>query len=367
MNPSRLALARKRRGLTKVALAGRVDLTARSLSSYESGAARPSPETVEALADALRFPVSFFSRPDLEELPADGASFRALKSMTAGQRAAALAAGALAVELNQWIEARFRLPSADLPDLRDHEPEDAARVLRVDWGIGVLPIGNMVHLLESQGVRVFSLAERAKQVDAYSLWHSGTPFVFLNTMKTPEHGRMDAAHELGHLVLHRHGGTRNRGRDIEKDAQRFGAAFLMPEESIRSLVRRPWLPTMPQLIQLKHNWKVSVAALARRLHALGLLSEWSYRGVNVELSRYGRSREPGGIDERETSQVFEQVFRALKQRGIPKSSVARDLGLHVGDLEVLIFGLSPMTRSRGRGSCGDREAVARRARMKLVR
>ncbi|MCY4598363.1 MAG: XRE family transcriptional regulator [Acidobacteria bacterium] len=366
MNPSRLALARKRRRLTKVALARLVNLSPRSLSSYESGVTCPPREILEALADALRFPVSFFSRPDVEELPADGASFRALKSMTAGQRDAALAAGALAVELNRWITDQFTLPSADLPDLRDCEPEDAARVLRVEWGIGVLPIGNMVHLLESKGIRVFSLAERAKQVDAYSLWHAETPFVFLNTMKTPEHGRMDAAHELGHLVLHRHGGTRNRGRDVEKDAQRFGAAFLMPEDSIRTLVRRPILPTMPQLIQLKRNWKVSVAALARRLHVLGLLSDWSYRGVNVELSRYGRSREPGGVTDRETSQVLDRVFSHLKQRGILKSSVAQDLGLHVADLELLIFGLSPMTRSRRRGSCGDREAVARRARMKLV-
>ena len=44
-----------------------------------------------ALADVLRFPVGFFSRSDPEELAADGVSFRALKSMTAGQRDAALA------------------------------------------------------------------------------------------------------------------------------------------------------------------------------------------------------------------------------------------------------------------------------------
>ena len=116
--------------------------------------------------------------------------------------------------------------------------------------------GNLVHLLEAKGIRVFSLAgERGKQVDAYSLWCDRTPFVFLNTMKTPEHGRMDAAHELGHLVLHRHGGTHRRGRDVEMDAHQFGAAFLMPAASVRSVVPRLMAPTMPQLIQLKLNWK----------------------------------------------------------------------------------------------------------------
>ena len=366
MNPSRLTLARKRRGLNKVALARRIGITARSLLSYESGRAYPPATTLDALAEALGFPVPFFSQPDPVELQPDGVSFRALKSMTAGQRDAALAAGSLAVDLNRWITGRFELPSADLPDLRDFEPEDAAHALRVDWGIGVRPIDNLVHLLEAKGIRVFSLAERGKQVDAYSLWCDGTPIVFLNTMKTPEHGRMDAAHELGHLVLHRHGGTHHRGRDPEMDAQRFGAAFLMPAASVRSVARRLIAPTMAQMIQLKLNWKVSVAALARRLYKLGLLSEWGYRGVNVQLSRYGRTREPGGIRERETSQVFEEVFRSLKETGISKACVAQDLGLHVGDLEMLTFGLSPVPGSRNRSSPDDPQVVARRAGMKLV-
>ena len=71
---------------------------------------------------------------------------------------AALAAGSMAVDLHRWITDRFQLPSADLPDLRDYDPEDAANALRMDWGIGVRPIGNLVHLLEAKGIRVFSLA-----------------------------------------------------------------------------------------------------------------------------------------------------------------------------------------------------------------
>ena len=366
MNPSRLTLARRRRGLNKMTLARHVGITPKSLANYESGRACPPLSTLGALADALRFPVAFFSRPDPEELAADGVSFRALKSMTAGQRDAALAAGSLAVDLNRWIAKRFQLPAADLPDLRDYEPDEAAQALRMDWDIGVRPIGNLVHLLEAKGVRVFSLAERGKQVDAYSLWSDGTPFVFLNTMKTPEHGRMDAAHELGHLVLHRHGGTHSRGRDVERDAQQFGAAFLMPAASIRSVVPRMRAPTVPQLIQLKVNWKVSVAALARRLYTLGLMSEWSYRGVNVQLSRYGRAREPGAIQERETSQVFEKVFRSLRASGVSKAQIAQELDLHVGDLEMLTFGLNSVAGSRRRGTVGNPNAVATPTRMKLV-
>jgi len=33
-----------------------------------------------------------------------------------------------------------------------------AEALRHHWGIGELPINNIIHLLESKGVRIFSLA-----------------------------------------------------------------------------------------------------------------------------------------------------------------------------------------------------------------
>jgi hypothetical protein len=71
---------------------------------------------------------------------------------------------------------------------------------------------------------VFSLALDAAEVDAFSMWRQSTPYVFLNTKKSAEHGRFDAAHELGHLVLHRHGSPRVRadqGRSVP-DQERAG-------------------------------------------------------------------------------------------------------------------------------------------------
>jgi Zn-dependent peptidase ImmA (M78 family) len=59
-----------------------------------------------------------------------------------------------------------------------------------------------------------------------SIWRSETPYVFLNTMKPSEHSWHDAAHELGHLVMHKHGGP--RGRAAEEQANHFAAALLMP-------------------------------------------------------------------------------------------------------------------------------------------
>jgi Zn-dependent peptidase ImmA (M78 family)/DNA-binding XRE family transcriptional regulator len=289
-NPSRLVLAWKRRGLTMTRLAEAIGVESRSISGYEKGEFSPDPDKRALLAKVLRFPATFFSGDDLEPLSPDTASFRALSKMTAGQRDMALGAGTIALLLNEWIEERFDLPAANLPDLsRDAGPEAAAASMRQLWGLGELPVKNMVHQLESKGVRVFSLAIDAAEVDAFSMWHDGTPFVFLNTLKSVEHSRFDAAHELGHLVLHRHGEP--QGQEAEREAHAFAAAFLMPRGSV--LAHAPRFATVGHLVKLKKYWTVSVVAPAYRLHALGALSEWHYRQLYIEISTRGyRKNEP---------------------------------------------------------------------------
>lgn len=266
----------------------------------------------------------------------DVASFRALKRMTAGQRDTALGCGALALHLNGWLEKKFTLPEASLPDLsRDGDPEAAAEQLRRVWGLGTANIKNTVHLLEAKGVRVFSLAIDATEVDAFSMWRDKTPFVFLNTGKSAEHARFDAAHELGHLVLHRHGAP--QGQDAEREANAFASAFLMPRASVLAIVSR--FTTVDRLVQLKKHWTVSVAALAYRMRALGIFSQWQYRNVAIELAQRGyRKTEPDPAP-RETSQVFAKVAAALREDGISKDVVAEELGISVQEIEQLVFGL----------------------------
>lgn len=349
-NPSRLTLARQRRGMTKTDLAGAISLTVRSVSAYEAGDMEPSEATVAQLAQALRFPRAFFSGVDLDVPRAEAASFRALSSMSAGQRDSALGAGALAMRLAEWLGERFNLPEANLPDLRGEAPEAAANLVRESWNLGDRPIKNVVHLLEARGVRVFSLVQECNAVDAFSVWRGKTPFVFLNTIKSAERGRFDGAHELGHLVLHRN--EPHGGRDAERDADAFASAFLMPKASV--VAKAPPHATIDRIIKLKKNWNVSVAALAYRLHFLGLMSDWHYRTICIEIAQRGfRSKEPEPIP-RETSQLLQKVLQALREDGVSKFAVAEELELEPGELDALMFGLvmTPVTGGSGGGGIG---------------
>jgi len=334
-NPARLVLARKRRGLSKIALAETARIGLRSIGYYESGEVIPSDEAVQSLAVATQFPATFFYGQDIEEIDPLAASFRSLSKMTASQRDSAIAAGTLATTVCKWIESQFELPAPDIPSLRNFDPETAAMVLRNEWGLGVRPIKNVVHLLEAHGVRVFSLPIDSESVDAFSAWHQGTPFVFMNPRKSGERGRTDAAHELGHLTLHEHGVSRNRQAEFEADL--FAASFLMPTADV--IAHAPRAISVKTIHKLKKRWRVSAIALVHRLKALHLITEWQYRTFCIELSRTGyRRSEPDGLP-RDTSQVFAKVFDTLRIEGRSRGAIARDLQITSAELDSLLVGL----------------------------
>lgn len=340
VNPSRIEFARLRRRWTKAGLAKALGVTSRTIQAYEAGEFEPEPERLDRIAELLNFPRPFFlveeSMPSIGE---HSASFRSLSKTSDRLRGSVLNAGAIGFQLNDWIESRFNLPQADLPDLSDLSPEDAAATLRRLWGLGETPIGNMVHLLESKGVRVFSLAEETSLVDAFCIWHEHRPFVFLNTQKSAERGRFDAAHELGHLVRDiysmKHGTARRD--EMEAQANAFASAFLMPRASLTA--QRPAALTLRNLIALKHHWGVSLTALVYRLNSLGLMSEWTHRNLSAELARNGyRTQEPEPM-RHESSQLLTKVFGFLKERGIGKHQIARELNVSVDEINNLGFGL----------------------------
>lgn len=335
-NHRRLNLARKRRRLTSKELAKKAGLSPVTVTRIERANNEPDPESIEKLSGALKFPKEFFLGDDFDELSKDSASFRSLTSMTAKERDAALSAGALAYMLSDWVSERFNLPEADLLDLsHESNPQNAAIMMRQYWGLGEQPVSNMMRLLESKGVMVFSLAENTKNVDAFSCWRNDVPYIFVNTFKSAEHGRFDTAHELGHLVLHKHGAR--QGRVAEKEANIFASFFLMPRSDILSKI--PCFISINQLIQAKKRWQVSLAALGYRLHKIGIMSDWQYRTFCIQINTHGYSHnEPEEIP-REKSLVWEKVFTQLWSERITKKDIANDLHIPTEEIENLVFGL----------------------------
>jgi Zn-dependent peptidase ImmA (M78 family) len=316
---------------------------------------------VRRLAENLGFPQAFFFAGEIDEITPESASFRALSKMSAPRRDEATSAGRLAIEINDWIEQRFTLPTADVPRLEriGQGPAAAATVVRERWQLGEQPISNMVHMLEAHGVRVFTLPAVLEIVDGFSLWWEGTPYVFLNPRKSGERGRFDAAHELGHLVMHADSDL-PAGREGEADANRFAASLLMPEASVRAAGLQH--ATVDRILDAKRRWSVAAMALTHRLHELELLTDWEYQSRCRQLSQRGyRSQEHGGI-QRESSQLLGKVFRSLRANDRSPQDIADGVRITLDELNAFVFGLVPTSVEGG----SDRRAPIKSADLRLV-
>jgi Zn-dependent peptidase ImmA (M78 family)/DNA-binding XRE family transcriptional regulator len=337
-NPRRLSLARKRRRLTAKVLAEKAGLAVDTISRLENGSNPPDDTTITKLVQVLNFPRQFFFDQDPQEIDTGAVSFRSFSKMSARERDAAVSAGSLGLQLSAWIEERFSLPAPKLLDLSyETDPESAAHSVRQSWSIGERPIGNLMGLLETKGLRIFSLSENTASVNAFSFWRDDKPFIFLNNFKTAESSIFDAAHELGHLVMHKHGDPKET-RSAEREANGFASALLMPAKDVRTTV--PRRITIDTILHVKKRWRVSAMAMAYRLNSLKLLSDWQYKSICIELGKRGyRAGEPGGID-RETSVVWRKVLTQLWSEKTTKNDIADSLHLPSNELEGLIWNLA---------------------------
>ncbi|TDT95566.1 Zn-dependent peptidase ImmA (M78 family) [Streptomyces sp. 846.5] len=291
---TRLRTARELAGLSQTQLARASGLTPAAISQFESGAARPSLETVDVLATILAVPAKFFCEAAVDS---HEGFFRSLRrtSVSDRRRARAIAHVAHDLAVDAWSSQQF--PASDVPLLPVSglgagraEIEQVAATVRMMWGLPSGPAPDVVGLLETHGVAVTRLPLDNADVDAFSLPFADHPVIVLGSDKNDRaRSRFDSAHELAHLVLH---GEQIWGvKEVETQAHQFAAAFLMPADDIHDLL--PTSVDWPTLFELKREWQVSLAALLMRARTLGRMSENSYlTAIKAASARGWRRVEP---------------------------------------------------------------------------
>lgn len=290
--PTRLRLARELREWSQADLAKQLRVTPAAISQYEAGAIRPASSTLVRMSEALAVPEGFLELAPPEE---HEGFFRSLRRTSVSHRRRARAIAQVAYDLAQAVG--DALPEVAMPKERpvglDAAPEEIEKVaesVRNDLGLPAGPAGPVVPLLESLGVVVIRLPLDTADVDAFSLPFRDRPVIVLGSDKNDRaRSRFDAAHELGHLILH---GDRVWGiRQVEQQAHAFAAAFLMPAADI--VDELPQRADWDVLFELKLKWQVSLAALLMRARRLGRMSETAYvNAVKAASARGWRRVEP---------------------------------------------------------------------------
>jgi Zn-dependent peptidase ImmA (M78 family)/transcriptional regulator with XRE-family HTH domain len=344
--PDRLTVAREMAGLGIGEVAERIHTSASAVTQFEKGKARPKPETLIRLALTLGVPPEFFAADPLPELPIDACHFRSLRSASIRERRRLIAHGRVLRQITAYLRDRVSFPPEQLsplcrPVTSRGEVEELALAVRDAWQLGQGPISTVVGLLEARGVIPVEVPGHSAKLDAFSVWIEDLPVVFLTPEKhSGSRRRFDAAHELGHLLMHR--GRTAGNAEAEREAHAFASAFLLPYAPFLSECPRrlDWT----RLRQMKQRWGVSLAALIRRAFELGLYTEATYRRAYLVLNQRGWRTEEPDEPKMERPTLLARAVELLGSAGYSPRRIASELKLSESMIERLL-GLGASTEA----------------------
>jgi Zn-dependent peptidase ImmA (M78 family) len=205
------------------------------------------------------------------------------------------------------------------------EVESLAAQLRVKWKLGKDPIPDMTGLLEEHGIKVFVLPLPASVSGLTCLvgcpsQDTHVPVIVVNAGHNIERRRLTLAHELAHRLI-----DENSECNHEKAANRFAGAFLVPRDHlINEAGKQRNALGYRELIQLKHLFRISAAALLVRLEQTGIIEHSTLVYSFQTFAKGWRKKEPEPLEDCgvEVTNRFERLcYWALSEEliSLPKA------------------------------------------------
>lgn len=297
INPRMITLGREAAGLTQAALAHAVGVSQAHLSKVEHGLEEPTNDLLIDLAEQCDVPMEFFSQP--EQPVGEGLVdlFHRKRATLPAKplRRAHAVVNMVRLEVMRLLRNVEMTDVAPFPVFPADEFSSAQEItekVRALWRIPRGPLPDLVGLVEATGTPVLKIPLDHEKLSAITLpMDHGRYIIVLNDRLSPSHQRFSLAHELAHLAMHQ----RSAHESIENEADEFASELLMPTEEIRPLLKGI---KFRDFGNLKHSWRVSIAALIRKAHDLGEITDRQYRTFNMQLNQLpgGRKHEPGEFE-----------------------------------------------------------------------
>lgn len=342
--PEKLREAREARGYTVDAFAEHLDVTRQTVAQYETGQIAPSGEVMGKIIAITGQPPAFFVTPRERSGIAGSPFWRSLKRMEGHHRRRIARRLQWARDVTTFVERFIELPEVKLPVLQfdsalndDEQIEAAAEALRVFWGLGRGPIKDLAPVLESNGIILVREPVDCKDMDAVSVWLGGRPFILLSSdVSSGPRLTFNLAHELAHVLLHAGVELTAHNIDrIEKQANRFAGAFLLPRSTFSQEVL---CTSIGYFKSLKERWGVAISAMAYRARELGIINANQHAYLMRQMNIQGiRKEEPldDVISVRNPSILAESIKMLIEHGVQTRDQIATTLSLNLADVESL--------------------------------
>lgn len=298
-NGQRLRQARLYKGLSINDLAELLGVSKQAISQYETSNITPDFDKMRIITNELNFPSSYFFQEDSFDVNTKTTYFRALLSANKNARLQQVVKIKHLAMIYEILNNYLDFPKLNLPDVSEFLNQDEidyelmAQKVREYWDISSKPIEDFPYLLEKNGIIVASYPVSQDNIDAYSqkINVEGCDkfiIVLSDDKNSAVRSNFDAAHELGHILLHDWNLDleelpREEFKKQEKQANNFAAAFLLPKDAfIKDVSLYP--KDLKYYIELKRKWKVSISAMLIRANKLGVINDNQYQYLMKQMT-----------------------------------------------------------------------------------
>lgn len=311
-NGNRLKFARIYRGMSAQELADKINVSRQSINQFENynidsdKSSKPSIENIENIAQELKFPIEFFFQTEKENIKVNNTYFRALLSSKKKEKDSQINKAVLITVIYDILQEYLEFPNLKIPiiqkeKLTDKIICDIAQELRNLWGIENKPIKDLIFLMENNGIIVTALSTNTQEIDAFTQYVKIAKKEYMCVVLENEklsacRREFSAAHELGHIILHSDRINmseieRPEFREIERQANLFASALLLPEDEFKKDLIMPMSLKSYEL--LKRKWHVSILAMMMRACNLKVITQnqFQYLMKQYTIKNY-REHEP---------------------------------------------------------------------------
>jgi Zn-dependent peptidase ImmA (M78 family)/DNA-binding XRE family transcriptional regulator len=292
----RVRQARELCGLTQEELAIRVSVSQSTIARIENDSLCPSEELLRAIGRQTGFLSSFFEQEPIKDFSEGSLIYRS-RLLPSQEESRTYQYAKIIYEQAKKMAMAYSLPPHRLPTINAENPANAARIVRTSFGLSPdTPIKNLTRVIENNGIVLLTLPLASTKLDAFSTWAEfdcQRPIIATLLDKPVDRLHFTFGHEIGHLVLHRP--VRGSLKEVDKEADRFAAEFLLPEDAMRRELLAPI--SLTSVARLKPRWGVSMQALIYRARSLGIITERQFRYLFQQMSAHGwRKHEPPNLD-----------------------------------------------------------------------
>lgn len=307
LKQARLATGLSTRKVAEL-LAHRVKVSHASIANYEAGRSQPTMELLTNLARLYERPLNWFLT---DSLTIENIRYRNRKSrVRQGDLARYEAHGVKWIQAYRALERTVNEPLAgDLEGFRFEPGETgAAAATRLREELRLKPedkVTSVADLLERLGVRAIELPTNLA-LDGFAARAGNEYVVVLNSTVPSDRARLNAAHEVGHVLagdcdtndIDNTGPNEDRAFD-------FASHLLLTDTMLQQALRER---SMVRLVQFKERFGISVGAMIYRGQQCGLITESLAKRIWMEINRRGwRQNEPGYVAE-DRSVRFERLL-----------------------------------------------------------